>query len=72
VRLLSGTADDQLTEIPRQGARSLLAQTVEAEVAGCLARHADPKTDDGHQRIVRHGYPPECEVMTGIGAEAVS
>jgi putative transposase len=62
-----GAFDDQLTEIVRQGARTLLAQAVEAEVADFLAKHADLKTEDGRQRIVRHGHLPEREVMTGIG-----
>ena len=66
-----GCFDDQLTEILRQGARTLLAQAVEAEVADFLAKHADLKTEDGRQRIVRHGHLPEREVMTGIGAVAV-
>jgi hypothetical protein len=34
----------------RQGARALLAQAVEAEVADFLAKHADLKTEDGRQR----------------------
>src|SRR5262249_30885711 len=63
--------DDQLTEILRQGARTLLAQAVEAEVADFLAKHADLKTEDGRQRIVRHGHLPEREVVTGIGSVAV-
>ena len=63
--------DDQLTDILRNGARALLAQAVEAEVAEFLGKHADLKTDDGHQRIVRHGHLPEREVMTGIGPVAV-
>jgi len=66
-----GAFDDQLTEILRQGARSLLAQAVEAEVAGFLATHADIKTEDGRQRVVRHGHLPEREVVTGIGSVAV-
>jgi len=66
-----GTFDDQLTEILRQGARSLLAQAVEAEVADFLAKHTDLKTEDGRQRVVRHGHLPEREVMTGIGPVAV-
>jgi transposase-like protein len=66
-----GCFDDQLTEILRQGARTLLAQAVEAEVADFLAKHAVLKTEDGCQRIVRHGHLPEREVMTGIGAVAV-
>ena len=57
-----GTFDDQLTEILRQGARSLLAQAVEAEVADFLAKHADLKTENGHQRVVRHGHLPDREL----------
>ncbi len=66
-----GTFSDQLTDILRDGARALLAQAVEAEVAGFLCKHADLKTEDGHQRVVRHGHLPEREVMTGIGAVPV-
>ena len=66
-----GAFDDQLTEILRQGARTLLAQAVEAEVANFLAKHADLKTEDGRQRVVRHGHLPEREVLTGIGSVAV-
>ena len=66
-----GAFEDQLTEILRHGARTLLAQAVEAEVADFLAKHADLKTEDGRQRVVRHGHLPEREVMTGIGPVAV-
>jgi len=66
-----GAFDDQLTEILRQGARTLLAQAVEAEVADFLAKHGDLRTEDGRQRVVRHGHLPEREVMTGIGPVAV-
>ena len=72
VRLIQpGAFDDQLTEVLRHGARALLAQAVEAEVAGFLAKHTDLKTEQGHQRVVRHGHLPEREVMTGIGPVAV-
>jgi transposase-like protein len=68
VRLIQpGAFDDQLTEVLRNGARALLAQAVEAEVAGFLAKHVDLKTEDGRARVVRHGHLPEREVMTGIG-----
>jgi hypothetical protein len=66
-----GAFEDQLTEVLRRGARDLLAQAVEAEVAEFLARHAALKTDDGRTRIVRHGHLPEREVMTGIGPVGV-
>src|SRR3981081_4059597 len=65
-----GVFDDQLTEILRNGARALLAKAVEAEVADFLGKHADLKTDDGHQRVVRHGHLPERELMTGLGPVA--
>ena len=66
-----GTFDDQLTEVLRNGARTLLAQAVEAEVADFLDKHTQLKTADDHQRVVRHGHLPEREVMTGIGAVGV-
>jgi hypothetical protein len=40
----------------RKGARVLLAQAVEAELAASLAGHADKLTDDGRQRLVRHTW----------------
>jgi putative transposase len=66
-----GTLTDLLTEILRNGARALLAQAVEAEVADFLDQHAAKATDDGRQRVVRHGRLPEREIMTGIGPVAV-
>ena len=66
-----GTFVDPLTEVLRNGARALLAQAVEAEVAALLSLHADKLTEDGRQRLVRHGHLPEREIMTGIGPVAV-
>jgi putative transposase len=66
-----GTFTDSLTEILRNGARALLTQAVEAEVAGFLTKHADLKTEGGLSRVVRHGHLPEREIMTGIGPVSV-
>src|ERR1700747_2790367 len=66
-----GAFTDCLTEILRHGARALLTQAVEAEVAEFLAKHADLKTETGQQRVVRHGHLPQREIMTGIGPVAV-
>ena len=66
-----GTFADPLTEVLRNGARALLVQAVEAEVATLLDRHADEITDDGRRRLVRHGHLPEREIMTGIGPIAI-
>ena len=66
-----GTVTNSLTEILRDGARALLTQAVETEVADFLGRYAELKTEAGHQRVVRHGHLPEREIMTGIGPVAV-
>src|SRR5215469_2771887 len=66
-----GVFTDSLTEVLRSGARALLTQAVEAEVAEFLAKYADLRTATGHQRVVRHGHLPEREIMTGIGPVAV-
>jgi putative transposase len=36
-----------------------------------LSCHADKLAEDGRRRLVRHGYLPEREIMTGIGSVAV-
>ncbi len=63
----SGFSPDPLTDILRSGARRLIEQAVEADLAALLAAHADDTTEDGRSRLVRHGDLPEREVMTGIG-----
>src|SRR3954451_21486849 len=72
VKLIQPEAfSDPLTEVLREGARALLAQAVEAEVAAFLSGHADKHTEDGRQRLVRHGHRPERAIMTGLGPVAV-
>jgi len=54
VKLLQpGSFADPLTEVLRNGARALLAQAIEAEVAEFLAKHVDLKTVTGLSRVVR-------------------
>ena len=64
-------SDDPLTDILRAGARQLLAQAIEAEVEGHIAAHSDLTDAHGRRRVVRHGYLPEREIQTGIGAVRV-
>ena len=66
-----GDFEDLLTDVLRQGARKLLAQAVEAEVADFLAAHADLTTENGRQRLVRHGHLPARTIQTGIGSVEV-
>ncbi len=58
---------DPLTELVRVGARQLIAHAVEAEVAETMVQFADQKTAEGRQRVVRNGYQPEREILTGVG-----
>jgi len=55
----------------RSGARELLQQAVEAEVAEFVARHRELKDEQERQRVVRNGYRPERTIQTGIGGVTV-
>ena len=50
---------DQLTELLRQGARKLIQQAVEAELAEFLKEFQERKLETGRLAIVRNGYQPE-------------
>jgi hypothetical protein len=50
--------NDPLTALLRSGARQLLEQAIEAEVAAFLAASKDLKLADGRDRLVRHGHGP--------------
>src|SRR5215207_57223 len=62
---------DALTEVLRHGARELLQEAVEAEVAEFMERHRELKDARERRRVVRNGYKPERTIQTGIGAVAV-
>ncbi len=66
-----GEFEDPLSEIVRNGARSMLAQAIEIEAEQFLSAHAHLTTDDGYQRLVRHGHLPERQIQTGIGSVTV-
>ena len=69
--LPSEFSPDPLTEVIHAGARELLRTPVQAEVAAFMAEHSQLLDDAGRQRLVRHGFLPEREVMTGIGTVPV-
>jgi len=62
---------DVLTEVLRNGARELLQQAVEAEVAEFVKRHRELKDEHERQRVVRNGYREQRTIQTGIGEVAV-
>ena len=67
----SDFSPDPLTDLLRAGAQELLATAVRAEVTEFMKGHAHLLDDEGRQRLVRHGFLPEREIMTGIGKVAV-
>jgi putative transposase len=58
---------DPLHALLRAGARELIAQAVEAELASFLEGVAGQRLEDGRQAVVRNGYLPERTVQTGVG-----
>jgi hypothetical protein len=56
-----------LEELVRRGARDILRQAIEVEVQTVLDEYADVQLLDGRQAVVRNGYLPKRELLTGIG-----
>jgi putative transposase len=61
------TGQDVLTEILRDGARRMLADAIEAEVAAWIDAHAHLRDVSGRRQVVRNGDLPERTIQTGIG-----
>ena len=68
---VSSAVRDALSAVLRDGARTLLAQAVEAEVTEFLARYRDEQDAAGRTRMVRNGHLPERAIQTGLGPVAV-
>src|ERR1700748_1934265 len=52
------TGQDVLTDLLRDGARRLLAQAIEAEVASWIDDHSHLVDDQGRRQVVRNGHLP--------------
>lgn len=65
------TPKDALTEVLREGAQRLLAQAVTAELEDLLGEYASEVDSEGRQRVVRNGYLPRREILTGLGPLSV-
>ncbi len=66
-----GSFKDALTDVLRAGAKKLIAVAVEAELAELLSSTAGRRLVDGRSAVVRNGYQPAREVVTGIGPVSV-
>jgi len=60
-----------LDDLIRQGARQVIQQAVEAELAQLLEQYENVKTITGSRAVVRNGFLPSREVLTAVGPVAV-
>jgi transposase-like protein len=60
-------ARDVLTEVLRQGARRMLGQAIENEVAEYVQAYADQRDAAGRRLVVRNGHMPPRAIQTGLG-----
>ena len=58
---------DVLTSLLRSGARELIKKAVQSELAEFLSQYEDMIDSEGRPLVVRNGYLPQRELMTGIG-----
>ena len=56
---------DELSELVREGAQRIIHQAVEAELGAFLEEHAADHDAQGRRAVVRNGYLPSREVLTG-------
>jgi len=62
----SGFCSDPFTDILRDGARKLIEQAIQAELAALMNAISGERLEDGRAGLLLHGHLPEREVMTGI------
>jgi putative transposase len=58
---------DVLTGLLRSGARDLITKAVQSELAEFLSQYQCMTGSEERPLVVRNGYLPEREIMTGIG-----
>jgi putative transposase len=59
--------EDELTALLRKGAQQLLLQAVEAELEVFLEEFGGLYDTKGRKAVVRNGYLPTREILTGLG-----
>lgn len=57
-----------MDEVVRTGAQKMLMAALEAEVEGFIEAHRHVRDESGKQSVVRNGYMPEREILTGVGS----
>jgi len=61
-----------LDDLIRQGARQVIQQAIEAELAHLLEEYDNVKTLNGQRAVVRNGTLPQRQVLTAVGPVTVN
>ena len=61
-----------LDDLIQQGARQIIQQAIETELAEMLERYSNVTTISGKRTVVRNGYLPCRQIVTAIGPVSVS
>jgi hypothetical protein len=60
-----------LDDLIQRGARQIIQQAIEAELATLLKQYENVKTPADKRAVARNGYLPEHEVVTTIGSQRI-
>ena len=71
VRLRQPEGQDLLSALLREGAQRLIAEALQAEFDEHLEQFAERRDDEGRMAVVRNGWQPRREVLTGLGPVGV-
>jgi len=56
-----------LDELVREGAQRMLQTAIEVELANFISQYSDLRDEQGDRLVVRNGYLPRRELLTGAG-----
>ena len=70
VPFLNPVFRDEMTDLIRAHAQTAIRQAVQAELEAFLGQH-DDTDDQGRRNVVRNGYQPERQVLSGVGPVSV-
>ena len=56
-----------LEQVARQGAQKMLQLALENEVEEFIQKHSCLKGENGNKAVIKNGYMPQREILTGMG-----
>jgi putative transposase len=71
VQLRQPEGQDLLSTMLREGAQRLIAEALQVEFDEYLGQFAERRDEQGRAAVVRNGYQPQRQLLTGIGPVGV-